>query len=243
MLDGELVIAVGKHLSFDDLLMRIHPAASRVQKLAEETPATYIVFDLLEDASGVLAQKTLEVRRPRLDTFAKKEFARAERIELSPATRDVTIARKWFKSAGKALDGIIAKRADVEYRSDDRTGMQKIKKQRTVDCVVGGFRYGTNTKTVGSLLLGLYDEQGRLNHVGFTSGIARSEKAALTKKLERLVGRRGSRESTRRAEPVEYRAIHQMGAIETEIGGRGRVRSFYRRPISTRDQAIEVAAG
>ncbi len=223
VLDGELVIAVGKHLSFNDLLMRIHPAASRVRKLAEETPAMYIVFDLLEDASGVLAQETLEVRRPRLEAFAKKEFARAKRIELSPATRDAKVARKWFESAGKALDGIIAKHADVEYRSDDRSGMQKIKKQRTVDCVVGGFRYGTNTKTVGSLLLGLYDEEGRLNHVGFTSGIARIEKAALTKKLEQLIARPGftgkapggpSRWSTERSakwEPLKPKLVVEVG--------------------------------
>ncbi len=187
VLDGEIVIAVGKHLSFDDLLMRIHPAASRVRKLSEETPATYIVFDLLEDGSGPLVAQALEARRKRLEAFAKREFKRPERIELSPATRDIKTAKKWFKSAGKALDGIIAKRADVEYRSDDRSGMQKIKKQRTVDCVVGGFRYGTNSKIVGSLLLGLYDEDGLLNHVGFTSGIARSEKAALTKKLQKLI--------------------------------------------------------
>ncbi|HEX4412243.1 MAG TPA: ATP-dependent DNA ligase, partial [Lacipirellulaceae bacterium] len=167
VLDGEIAIAVGKHLSFNDLLMRIHPAASRIRKLSEVTPATYIVFDLLEDESGPLVKETLAERRPRLEAFAKAEFKRAERIELSPATRDMKVARRWFKSAGKALDGIIAKRADLEYRSNDRTGMQKIKKRRTVECVVGGFRYGTNIKLVGSLLLGLYDEKGKLNHVGF----------------------------------------------------------------------------
>jgi ATP-dependent DNA ligase len=233
VLDGEIVIAVGKHLSFNDLLMRIHPAASRIRKLSEATPATYIVFDLLEDSSGAIAEQTLEERRKRLEAFATREFKRAERVELSPATRDVKVARKWFKSAGKALDGIIAKRADVEYRSDDRTGMQKIKKQRTVDCVVGGFRYGTNTKTVGSLLLGLYDEEGLLNHVGFTSGIARTEKAALTKKLEKLIAPPGftgkapggpSRWSTERStkwEPLEPKLVVEV-EYDHFTGGRFR---------------------
>jgi ATP-dependent DNA ligase len=233
VLDGEIVIAVGKHLSFNDLLMRIHPAASRVRKLSEETPATYIVFDLLEDKSGAIVQQILKERRQRLESFAKAEFKRAKRFELSPATRDVKVARKWFKSAGKALDGIIAKRADVEYRSNDRTGMQKIKKQRTVDCVVGGFRYGTNTKTVGSLLLGLYDDEGKLNHVGFTSGITRSEKAALTKKLEKLIAPPGftgkapggpSRWSTERStkwEPLKPKLVVEV-EYDHFTGGRFR---------------------
>ena len=187
VLDGEIVISAGNRLSFNDLLMRIHPAASRIKKLAEETPATYIVFDLLEDVDGPLVDEPLEGRRRALERFAKREFGRAERIVLSPATRDLKVARRWFASAGKALDGIIAKRADLEYRSDDRTGMQKIKQQKTADCVVGGFRYATAGKVVGSLLLGLYDDEGLLHHVGFTSNIPRSEKAALTKELEKLI--------------------------------------------------------
>ena len=187
VLDGEIVIPIGNRLSFNDLLMRIHPAASRIRKLAEETPAMYIVFDLLEDADGPLVEWPLEKRRRRLEAFAKREFGRADRIVLSPATRDVKVARRWFASAGKALDGIIAKRADVEYRSDDRTGMQKIKRQRTADCVVGGFRYATSGRLIGSLLLGLYDDQGLLHHVGFTSGIPHTERAALTRKLEKLI--------------------------------------------------------
>ncbi|HEX3598885.1 MAG TPA: ATP-dependent DNA ligase [Lacipirellulaceae bacterium] len=232
-LDGEIVIAVGKHLSFNDLLMRIHPAASRVRTLSEETPATYIVFDMLENESASIIDQPLERRRKQLEAFAKKEFKRAKRIELSPATRDVKIARKWFKSAGKALDGIIAKRADFGYRSDDRSGMQKIKKQRTVDCVVGGFRYGTNSKLVGSLLLGLYDKEGLLNHVGFTSGIARAEKAALTKKLEKLIGPPGfsgkapggpSRWSTERStkwEPLKPKLVVEV-EYDHFTGGRFR---------------------
>lgn len=233
VLDGEIVIPIGNRVSFNDLLMRIHPAASRVQKLAEETPAMYITFDLLEDADGPLVELPLEKRRHQLEAFAKCEFGRTDRIVLSPATRDVKVARRWFASAGKALDGIIAKRADVEYRSDDRTGMQKIKRQRTADCVVGGFRYATSGRLVGSLLLGLYDKDGLLHHVGFTSGITRTERAALTRKLEKLIAPPGfsgnapgrpSRWSTERS--AEWEPLRPKLVVEVEYdhftGGRFR---------------------
>jgi ATP-dependent DNA ligase len=187
VLDGEVVIPIGNRLSFNDLLMRIHPAASRIRKLAEQTPAMYIVFDLLEDAEGSLVDLPLAERRKRLEAFAKRGFSRTDRIALSPATHDIKVARRWFASAGKALDGIIAKRTDVEYRSDERTGMQKIKQQRTADCVVGGFRYASSGRLVGSLLLGLYDKDGLLHHVGFTSSIARADRAELTRKLKKLI--------------------------------------------------------
>jgi len=130
-----------------------------------------------------LNDQSLTVRRNQLETFAKRRFGRAERIALSPATRDVKVARRWLRATGKALDGIIAKRRDLEYRSGERDGMQKIKNFRSADCVVGGFRYGTGKKVVGSLLLGLCDKEGLLNHVGFTSSIAIKERAALTKKF------------------------------------------------------------
>jgi ATP-dependent DNA ligase len=187
VLDGEIVIPLGNRLSFNDLLMRIHPAASRIRKLAVETPAMYIVFDLLEDPDGPLIELPLAERRKQLEAFAKRKFPRTDRIVLSPATRDIKVARRWFYAAGKALDGIIAKRTDVEYRSDDRTGMQKIKQRRTADCVVGGFRYASSGRVVGSLLLGLYDKDSLLHHVGFTSGIAHSERAELTRKLNKLI--------------------------------------------------------
>jgi len=233
VLDGEIVISTGKRLSFNDLLQRIHPAASRVKKLAEQTPATYIVFDLLEDAAGPLTDLPLEQRRRKLEAFARREFRRAERIVLSPATSDIKTARRWFASAGKALDGIIAKRADVEYRSDDRTGMQKIKRQQTADCVVGGFRYATKGRLVGSLLLGLYDDSGLLHHVGFTSNIPQSEKAALRRKLEKLVAPPGftgnapggpSRWSTKRS--TEWQPLRPKLVLEVQYdhftGGRFR---------------------
>ena len=187
VLDGEIVIPVGGTLSFDDLLMRIHPAASRIRKLSEATPCTFIVFDLLVDERGKsLTHEPLERRRRMLEQFVKRNFRDHAGIRLSPRTDDLPVARKWFHM-GVALDGVVAKRRDLPYQSGKRTGMKKIKKQRTADCVVGGFRYLAKKKLVGSLLLGLYDEEGKLNHVGFTSSIHDKDRAALTTKLRRLI--------------------------------------------------------
>jgi ATP-dependent DNA ligase len=188
VLDGELVIPRGQALSFDDLLMRIHPAESRVRKLAAETPALYVVFDLLVDDKGVpLVEKTLEKRRPRLEAFAKAFLTRHEGVALSPVTDDPQVAIEWFQTTRGALDGVIAKRRDLPYQSGERSGMQKIKQRRTADCVVGGFRYASAGKVIGSLLLGLYDKEGLLHHVGFTSGISADDRRALVPKLEKLV--------------------------------------------------------
>jgi ATP-dependent DNA ligase len=213
--------------------MRIHPADSRIRKLAQATPALYIVFDLLEVARGTLIHIPLTKRRQKLEEFANREFRRAERIALSPMTRDVKTARRWFASAGKALDGIIAKRADLAYRSGDRTGMQKIKRQRTADCVVGGFRYASGGRYVGSLLLGLYGSDGLLHHVGFTSSIPHADRRALTAKLEKLVAPPGftgnapggpSRWSTKRS--TEWEPLKPKLVVEVEYdhftGGRFR---------------------
>lgn len=188
VLDGEIVVPVKGRFSFDDLLMRIHPAASRVKKLSEETPAKLIVFDLLVDDRGkAIVEEVLPVRRKKLDAFAKKYFAKNKSIELSPCTTDLGIAKDWLAGAGVDLDGVIAKRTDMPYQSDNRHGMVKVKRLRTADCVVGGFRYASEGKVVGSLLLGLYDEKGLLHHVGFSSSFKASEKPALTKKLEKLI--------------------------------------------------------
>jgi ATP-dependent DNA ligase len=189
VLDGEIAIPIKDRLSFDDLLMRIHPAASRIKRLSEETPAIFVAFDLLAGSDGkALVDKTLEVRRPVLEQFAKKFFPNNRQIRLSPASTNVVVAEKWFKTVGTDLDGIIAKRTDVPYISGERTGMQKVKRVRTADCVIGGFRYGSKaTKLVGSLLLGLYDDDGALHHVGFCSGIKNDERPSLTKKLEALI--------------------------------------------------------
>jgi ATP-dependent DNA ligase len=233
VLDGEIVIPIGNRLSFNDLLMRIHPAESRIRKLAEATPALYIVFDLLEDARGPLVQLPLVKRRSRLETFAKNYFRRTNRIALSPMTRDVRVARRWFTSAGKALDGIIAKRADLDYRTGDRSGMMKVKRHRTADCVVGGFRYATQGRFVGSLLLGLYDDDGLLHHVGFTSSISQAKRAPLTRKLEKLIAPPGftgnapggpSRWSTKRStqwEPLQPRLVVEV-EYDHFTGGRFR---------------------
>ena len=186
--DGEIVVPRGRAFSFDDLLQRIHPAASRIAKLAQETPALLIVFDLLEDERGnTLLDTPLAARRPKLETFASKNF-RHDGVRLSPATTKLAEAKGWLNKVGATLDGIIAKRRDAPYAAGTRDAMVKVKNYRSADCVVGGFRYGTNSKLVGSLLLGLYDDGGLLHHVGFTSSIARAEKAALTAKLEKLKG-------------------------------------------------------
>jgi ATP-dependent DNA ligase len=188
VIDGELVIPVGRKLSFEHLLMRIHPAASRVAKLSQETPAHLIVFDLLVDATGKLTAKELLVkRRKKLEQFAQKYFTPNLPIELSPFTTTASLARKWLSRSGPKLDGVIAKRLDLPYQSGERTGMQKVKRLRTADCVIGGFRYAAKGKVVGSLLLGLYDEEGLLHHIGFSSSFNEAEKVALTRKLEPLI--------------------------------------------------------
>jgi ATP-dependent DNA ligase len=188
VLDGEIVVPQGNAFSFDALLQRIHPAASRIQKLANETPALLIVFDLLRDADGtVLLDKMLPERREHLEAFARKYLPKSKSIRLSPATTKIADAKKWLTRVGATLDGIIAKRRDLPYRPGDRSGMQKIKNYRSADCVVGGFRLNEGKPVVGSLLLGLYDDDGKLNHVGFTSSIAAEDKPALTKKLQKLI--------------------------------------------------------
>lgn len=188
VIDGEIVIPVGGVLSFEELLQRIHPAASRVQKLAREHPAMVLVFDMLVDEHGEnLAGLPLRERRERLDRFGKQYFPADGDIRLSPATTDSATANHWLTAVRGGLDGVIAKRLDLPYQSGERTGMQKIKRLRTADCVVGGFRYGSGTTQVGSMLLGLYDENGLLHHVGFTSGIKAADREALTKKLERHI--------------------------------------------------------
>jgi ATP-dependent DNA ligase len=233
VLDGEIVIPIDGHLSFDDLLMRIHPAATRIRKLSESTPSVFIVFDLLVDERGKsLVGLTLHDRRRKLESFAKKYFRSEGSIRLSPATDDVSLARKWFHM-GVGLDGIVAKRDDLPYQSGERTGMQKIKTQRTADCVVGGFRYLEKKKLVGSLLLGLYNKEGQLDHVGFTSSIHSEERPELTKKLEKMVKPPGftgkapggpSRWSTKRSgewQPLDPKLVAEV-QFDHFTGGRFR---------------------
>ena len=188
VLDGEIVVPVGDSLSFEELQLRLHPAASRVQKLAAAHPAVFITFDLLLGARGApLIERTLAERRPKLEAFAKQFYADDERIRLSRATTDAAQASDWLCGGVKGLDGIIAKRLDAAYASGERTAMVKVKNLRTAECVVGGFRYASKQKIVGSLLLGLYTEDGLLHHVGFCSAIPEEERARLTPELEKLV--------------------------------------------------------
>jgi ATP-dependent DNA ligase len=188
VLDGEIVVPVESQFSFDDLLQRIHPAASRVRKLAVQTPALYLAFDLLKEGKKEVAAKPLSERRPLLEDFAKRRFPKASVFRLSPASRKPKDAYSWLASAGGGSDGVIAKRLDLPYQAGTRVGMQKIKKYRSADCVIGGFRYGENRvagrQVVGSVLLGLYDDDGLLHHVGFSSGLKTKEKTTLTDKLE-----------------------------------------------------------
>jgi len=188
VLDGEIVVPQGRAFSFDNLLQRIHPAASRVKKLAAETPALMIVFDLLAEGTDDLTDEALRDRCKALDVFAKTTLKGHKAFRLSPATTRLADAKKWLTQVGATLDGIIAKRRDLAYESGNRHGMQKIKNYRSADCVVGGFRYNEGKKTVGSLLLGLYNDAGLLDHVGFTSSLKGGEKKALTEKLEKLIG-------------------------------------------------------
>jgi ATP-dependent DNA ligase len=234
VLDGEIVIPIGKLLSFDELLLRIHPAASRVRTLAAEHPAMLIVFDLLVNERGAsLVKEPLSDRRVALEKFATRYLAGAGAVRLSPATSAERTVKRWYASVGSALDGVIAKRRDLSYQTGERTGMQKLKQKRTADCVVGGFRYASKGSSMGSLLLGLYDDKGKLNHVGFCSAFSVEERAKLTPKLEALVKKPGftgrapggpSRWSTARTGEWEPLATKLVVEVEYEhfTGGRFR---------------------
>ncbi len=190
-LDGELVVPVAGALSFDALQARIHPAASRVAMLARTTPAIYLAFDLLRAAGGDLVGEPLTTRRDALDVFARG-FAPAGALRLSPATRERAVVDGWFAQVGGALDGVVAKRLDLAYASGKRDGGVKIKRERTADCVVGGFRFAAGTTDrVGSLLLGLYDGAGLLDYIGFCSSFSAAERIALVTRLAPALGGAG----------------------------------------------------
>ena len=181
VLDGELIIPVGEILSFDALQARLHPAESRIRRLAAETPAEFMLFDCLWSGAAELASEPLETRRAALETLHAGE--REPALKLSPRTLDRARGEAWLADSGGALDGVVAKRLDEPYRSGERA-MLKVKQHRTADCVVGGFRYDRAGKQVASLLLGLFDDAGRLDHVGFTSNMP---KDGLTEQLEAIV--------------------------------------------------------
>lgn len=187
VLDGELVVPMKGGISFDDLLLRIHPAETRVRRLAAETPAMVIVFDLLADERGrSLVARPLRERRRELERFAREHLSGNAMVRLSPATTSAAVVQRWFRDLRDGLDGVVAKRLDLQYLGGERLGMQKIKRMRTAECVVGGFRYASRGRYVGSLLLGLYDDDGLLHHVGFTSSIPRDERPVVTRRLEAL---------------------------------------------------------
>lgn len=187
VLDGELTIEADGRPSFEALQLRLHPAESRVRKLAAEQPAAFTLFDCLIDAKGgSLVGAPLSTRRGELEALFKR-LKGAAVAKLSPYSEDRDEACRWLEEAGWVLDGVIAKRADGPYAPGERA-MLKIKKIRTADCVVGGFRYAQGTREVGSLLLGLYGDDGLLHHVGFTSTISNAERPELTGRLEALKG-------------------------------------------------------
>ena len=221
VLDGELAIPLDRTLSFDALQMRIHPAESRITKLAAETPAILILFDMLLDTKGKsLIEAPLTKRREALEAFYKAA-GDTKRLKLSPYALDRRKAEAWLDDTQGALDGVIAKRSDGPYLPGMRA-MLKVKRLRTADCVVGGFRYETGSREVGSMLLGLYNKDGKLDHVGFTSTISDKERPALTKQLEGLIAPPGftgnapggpSRWSTERSgewEPVEPKIVVEV---------------------------------
>jgi ATP-dependent DNA ligase len=191
VLDGEIVIATDGRLDFEALLLRIHPAASRVQMLAEQNPSSYVAWDLLAFGDEDLRALPQSARRERLE----QALAHVRPpVHVTPATRDKTVAHDWFmRFEGAGLDGVIAKPEDVPYMPGKRA-MLKVKHKRTVDCVVAGFRWykGGKDKLVGSLLLGLYDKEGTLHHVGVAASFKQAERAALAERLKPL--REGARE-------------------------------------------------
>ncbi|HET9419024.1 MAG TPA: ATP-dependent DNA ligase [Chthoniobacterales bacterium] len=228
VLDGELVIPVNGALSFDELQLRLHPAASRVAQLAKAHPALFIAFDLLAQDRQSLLARPLHERRALLEKFKMKGA-----VKLSPATTKLERAKSWFDEVGGDLDGVIAKLLDAPYARGERTAAMKVKQIRSADCVVGGFRYASGAKILGSLLLGLYGDDGLLHHVGFTSAFKADERRALTKKFEALCKPPGftgnapggpSRWSTERSgewEPVEPKIVVEV-AYDHFTGGRFR---------------------
>ncbi len=191
LLDGEIFVESDGALDFDALLQRIHPAASRIRRLSIETPASYAVFDLISEGASDYADLPLRKRRAALETFAAAKFSIGGTIGLSPATRDLAAAEQWLEGGTAHFDGVIAKRLDMPYRFGERDAVVKIKRVYTADCVVGGFRFAKDGKTIGSLLLGLYDDAGLLNLVGFVGSMSSDERARARELLVPIIGEPG----------------------------------------------------
>jgi ATP-dependent DNA ligase len=209
VLDGELVI-LGKRgrQDFDGLQNRLHPAESRVRKLAAETPATFVAFDLLALDGETLLERPFEDRRAALERLV------AEPVALTPCTRKAKEAERWLRSA----EGVVAKDLTAPYRPGERTGMVKINRVRTIDCVVVGWRPGKEPGTVGSLILGLYDERGELRVVGHTSGFRAKEKRELVKRLASYeTGERGSADPSRWSSDRDLEWIELRPELVVEV--------------------------
>ena len=180
VVDGEIVIATGQGLDFDALQLRIHPAASRIKRLAAETPSSFVAFDLLALDNRDLREEPFSERRAVLEKL-KKRFHPP--VYLTPITTDRKVAGDWFdRFEGAGLDGVVVKRGDQPYREDQRT-MVKVKHQRTADCVVAGFRWHKSGGVIGSLLLGLYDQTGTLHHVGVAGAFTMARRRELVEEL------------------------------------------------------------
>ena len=183
VLDGEIVVARGARLDFDALLERIHPADSRVRMLAGTTPASFVAFDLLALGDRSLMDTPQSERRPVLVSALRDAGAP---VHTAPATHDTELARQWFEEfEGAGLDGVVGKRLDLGYRPGERV-MVKVKHERTADCVVAGLRHHKTGPVVGSLLLGLYDDTGRLQHVGVSASFPMRRREELMTELEPL---------------------------------------------------------
>lgn len=241
VVDGEIVISVDGKPSFDALQMRLHPAESRIRKLSLETPAHIVVFDMLCDEHGtILLARTLEERRAMLEAFVAS--ASRKDIVLSHCTRDVKEARFWLSDAGHgATDGVVAKRLDEPYQPGVRA-MVKIKRLRSADCVVGGFRYLSNSPQVGSLLLGLYNDAGKLDHVGFTSTIAKRQGGTYPQARSHARTAGLHRKSAGRTEPLEHRTQRRMAAGSAGIGGGSAIRPRHGRSLPAWHQVPALAA-
>jgi ATP-dependent DNA ligase len=189
VLDGEMVVTVDGVQEFDLLSQRIHPAASRVERLAKETPAALVAFDLLADGDETLLELPYTDRRERLAALV------ADPVELTPSTADPDAAGQWLAGTG---EGVIAKQASATYKPGERVGMVKVKRVRTADAVVAAFRFGKEPETVGSLILGMYDEDGELRIIGHTSSFRAKQKRELLELLEpHRTHERGSGEPSR----------------------------------------------
>jgi ATP-dependent DNA ligase len=206
VVDGEIVVVTGDGLDFDTLQNRLHPAASRVRKLAVETPASFVAFDLLALGDDNLMDAPFTRRRELLESVLGGDLAR---IHITPLTTDPAVAKDWFtRFEGAGFDGVMAKPGDLPYEQDKRV-MWKVKHERTADCVVAGFRWHKDGNGVGSLLLGLYDDEGTLHHVGVASSMTAARRKELVDELAPL-----------RENALETHPWRQWAQAQSEAGGR-----------------------